>query len=170
MDASGDAAFNLNKNRFDGLECTFMASNQWRIGTRGASSDQYLTGSITVSDTSIWQHVVARWSSNTLRDLWVNGVQDLVSTVSVTAPTVIDKMLIGTLRVTSSAFTAEANFGHLMFWRRSISDDEIRQLYRDPLAPFRQRRFTPTYSPVAEAAGWQPYWGLHATRFAGILT
>jgi len=68
-------------------------------------------------------------------------------------------MLIGTLRVASSAYTAEANFGHLMFWRRSISDDEIRQLYRDPLAPFRQRRFTPTYSPVAEAAattsvGW----------------
>ncbi|MEO1841599.1 MAG: LamG-like jellyroll fold domain-containing protein, partial [Pseudomonadota bacterium] len=158
-DDGNKAAYSLNFNGSDALECTFVSSNNWRIGTRGGSSDQFLTGSIVVSDITTWQHVVVRWSSDTLRDLWVNGVQDLVSTVSVTAPPVIDKMLIGTARIHGSAYTAEANWGHLMFWRRSISDDEIRQLYRDPLAPFRQRRFTPTYPTAAAAAtttsvGW----------------
>jgi hypothetical protein len=59
----------------------------------------------------------------------------------------------------------------LMAWNRALSDNEIRHLSKDIVAPFRQRRFTPTISgAAAAAAGWQPYWGLHATRFAGILT
>jgi hypothetical protein len=58
----------------------------------------------------------------------------------------------------------------LMAWNRALSDNEIRHLSKDIVAPFRQRRFTPTISGAAAAAEWQPYWGLHATRFAGILT
>jgi hypothetical protein len=57
----------------------------------------------------------------------------------------------------SNGFTGEIASAYV--WSRSLPENEIRQLYRDPLAPFRQRRFTPTYSPVAEAAattsvGW----------------
>jgi hypothetical protein len=37
-------------------------------------------------------------------------------------------------------------------WDRAITPTEIRQVSNDPLAPFRQRRFTPTISGAAAAA------------------
>jgi len=68
-----------------------------------------------------------------------------------------------------SGYRFNGYLGTAAIYDCELSLREINQ-YRDPLAPFRQRRFTPTISGAAEAAGWQPYWGLHATRFAGILT
>ena len=56
-------------------------------------------------------------------------------------------------------YAIEARFAVTLLYSRELAADEIRTLYRDPLAPFRQRRFTPTISGAAEAAAeWQPYW------------
>jgi len=65
---------------------------------------------------------------------------------------------------------ADGQIANVGVWTGYRSEAFMRAISTDPLAPFRQRRFTPTISGAAEAAGWQPYWGLHATRFAGILT
>jgi len=50
-------------------------------------------------------------------------------------------------------------------WKRALEGSEAKVLGVDPLAPFRQRRFTPTISGAAEAAaGWQPYWAPRMTQ------
>jgi hypothetical protein len=55
--------------------------------------------------------------------------------------------------------------GPVYLWSRALSHHEQIQLHRDPLAPFRQRRFTPTISgAAAPPAGWQPYWAPRMTQ------
>ena len=84
---------------------------------------------------------------------------------------VCNNLTIGASADTSPLGYITGDVGTQLIYSRALLPYEIAELNRDPLAPFRLRRFTPTFSGAAEeAAEWQPYWGLHATRFAGILT
>jgi len=81
-----------------------------------------------------------------------------------------DPVLIGGFIIGANAY-ANGQIASAHIYSRILQPAEIADLHADHLAPFRLRRFTPTISGAAEAAAeWQPYWGLHATRFAGILT
>ena len=126
--------------------------------------------SATVSD-DVWVQIALTYITSGLFGTWtmfVNGSQ--VGTYSI--GTHLRQATDNALWV-GNGYNGYANCDvrEVLMYDRTLTPNEIRTLYRDPLAPFRQRRFTPTISGAAEAAAeWQPYWGLHATRFAGILT
>ena len=80
---------------------------------------------------------------------WVDGVEK--SSVDLgTLATFSNKFNIGSYKDGhDSLWTGEVSSVYV--WSRSLRADEIRQIYRDPLAPFRQRRLTPTFSEAAAA-------------------
>jgi len=128
-------------------------------------------GSNASAKTNQWQTVTVVY--NTVANdcsLWIDGVSDTVTGGS--APTITGTAQSAAIGADFSGDNSRVFNGRIaetLLHHRVLAPSEIRQLHSDPLAPFRQRRFTPTISGAA-AAGWQPYWGLHATRFAGILT
>jgi len=156
-------------------------SKGWWLRIDGAVSGDPLTfgfagGSQFVSDTNVL--TFDSWNSVSLTHIngtatfYVNGIQVGSGSTSGYDHSTYS-YLIGARYVETGWFTLPFDGLISCFYQygRGLQPTEIRQLYRDPLAPFRQRRFTPTISGAAEAAAeWQPYWGLHATRFAGILT
>ena len=163
----------------------------WVIGKSGNTTSGKLVVFLEMSDNSFknynktpawtvaegWFQFVVTWcnASDELL-LYKNGVN-----VSWTAK-VTDNSLTGKScnnpqdtrvyggRPGTNARDVNGRMNNTMIWSRAIQPSEIRQLYRDPLAPFRLRQRLPAFSVgEAEAGGWQPYWGWQSTRTVGVL-
>ncbi len=110
-------------------------------------------GTTAITDTSHWYYLQWVFRSGSYTRLYVDGVQDFNHVIGVinlpTAPDGEHNFWIGAYY--SSAFGMNGQFGPCYVHRRSLQPSEIRQLHRDPLAPFRRRRFTPTISGAAAA-------------------
>ena len=112
------------------------------------SDDEYTTGTATITDGE-WHLLGITLEGNGGPFLgWADGQIDITLT-SGSVGLLADTFAIGTL---DGGANMEGQLGPTYLYNRAINPNEIRQLYRDPLAPFRQRRFTPTY-PTAAAEG-----------------
>ena len=125
------------------------------------SNDEYTTGTATITDGE-WHLLGITLEGNGGPFLgWADGQIDITLT-SGSVGALADTFAIGNV---SGNTKLRGQLGPTYLYNRAINPTEIRQLHSDPLALFRQRRFTPTISGAAEeAAGWQPYWAPRMTQ------
>jgi len=141
----------------------------WNISTTQPATESCNEAGFSAKHLGKWIHVVGvhdQLDSSSDQRLYVNGVE-VGENYSAPSPSKNGSGLItlGGSEPLSTRFTLDGATANAMVWDRPLQPSEIRQLYRDPLAPFRQRRFTPTISGAAEeVAGWQPYWAPRMTQ------
>ena len=84
---------------------------------------------------------------------WLDGLAGaaLVRTI----PSVTDDYIIGAHHSTNS-WSMDGKIAETYLWDRVLQPAEIRQIQRDPLAPFRRRRFVAS-TAAAAAAGFKPW-------------
>ena len=131
-------------------------------------SDEGMITAVSIEDDG-WHVVLHRFKSGEQTG-WIDGA--LVATDSTPDTTIqsavhskVPEVAGGHAATHSSTDSARIDVAAWWIWDRAITPTEIRQVSNDPLAPFRQRRFTPTISGAAEeAAEWQPYWAPRMTQ------
>ena len=86
-----------------------------------------------------WHHVVATYDGGSVT-IWIDGRRNVTQTAVATDPEAGAMSYLGAMSPGASLFLGK--LGSVLSYSRVLSDNEIRQLYLDPTAPFRLRRTT----------------------------
>ena len=103
--------------------------------------DGSTSGEITTALGTGWQHIVGTHDGTTQR-LYIDGVEIAANSKSYDYAGTNGSLVIGRSSTTDN-FWGSMFFASAYVWSRAITPQEVRTLYRDPLAPFRLRGFVP---------------------------
>jgi len=109
-----------------GLGMVRGASRASLISVNGGLEE---TQGTTVTLNTGWHHVVGVWISDTLKILYVNGLQEGVQTASTTFSTQINRVGVGALADSTPSNNLTGNCDDCFVWNRALTSGEIYKLF-----------------------------------------
>ena len=111
-------------------------SNNGNISIFGRNTGMIILSSDVVANNTGWHHVVGVFNENTDKRLYVDGIYKVNLTNSITYSTTIDRWSIGRTGDSTPGGYFNGSIDEAIFYNRSLSADEIYQLYVSNLQKF----------------------------------
>lgn len=142
-----------------------VAGDPIQVQMRGSNNlNSTFNGSSFVANR--FYHVVAVFSSETLRTVYVDGVQGQTDTTLHTA-TALDRISIGSLVRNTTAVFLNGQVAEVGVWDRSLAASEIREIYRLGPGWFGKRSSRSLGYSEQFAAGFKAYWARRQSQLIG---
>lgn len=139
-----------------------QASNSLRLAINATLSNWNKDSATNIYSLNTWVHVVVTWKGSSRIEFWIDGVLADSSTTSIAAGPIVantEVLRIGLRKDDSRAF--DGLIGDTGIWDRVLAGDEIRQLYKNPLAMFQRRSRVIGKAPAA-GGGFQSAWAANS--------
>ena len=127
----------------------------WKIGTYGDTPGN--GSSATAGD---WYSVFLQWKASNTFEIYPNGKLNYSVSGGDASWQASDQLLIGKMSIASNQRDWNEPIGGVAVWQRLLTANEMLQLVRDPVAPFRRKRRIIVSAPAGSS--FNPAWAINS--------